>query len=565
MLSPPDPSESHASDTPTETPGPHVLPRIFSGLRTVISSTILSRLLGMVRDIATASLFGLGPVMDAFAFAFRIPNLARRLFGEGALSAAFLPVFAREFEKSNAEGSQSAWQLASAVFSLLSAVLAILVVVGELGLALFAANSADSSSRLLIGLTAVMLPYAVLICLAAQVTAVLHALGEFTIPALLPVVLNLCLLATIWLVDPLFDPDRVAQAYALAVCVLIAGVLQLALQLPGLHRLGFRFSFQWKPVWPAVTQILRSMLPVTLGLSITQINTMLDSCIAWAFSRAVDGPAQMSIFGHPNYPLEAGAVSALYYGERIYQFPVGVFGVALGTVLFPLFSRHAARGEFDRLRDDLTLALRLVLVIGLPASAGLMLVAEPFMRLLFQHGDFHAADASRTASVIIAYGAGVWAYCGIPVLYRGFYAAGHNTAPVRIGLIAVASDLVLNLTLIWPLAERGLAYSTALSAGLQVVVLSLTIQKYVGRLDWGQLLSTATRTLFATASMSVVCLVSLQFCPTGESMTAKAAGLLVPLCLGVVTYFAAAYLLRIEELWLLFRRDRPLETGEREM
>src|SRR5262249_49004998 len=343
----------------------------------------------MFREIVSARLFGLGPVWDAFSFAFLIPNLARRLFGEGALSAAFLPVFARQLENDREGRSQSAWQLASAVFALLAAVLTGLVLAGELvlwGLNFLVAGHAET--QLVLGLTAVMLPYSLLICLAAQVTAVLDALGHFTWRALVPVVLNICWIATIWLVDPFFEPDRVAQVYALAVCIVLAGVLQLVLQWPPLYKLGFRFDRRWRKVAPAVCEMVRALLPMTIGLSITQINTLFDRVLAWTLTQPAGGSAVLPLPFVLPHPLLPAAVSALYFGERVYQFPLGVFGVALGTVLFPLLSRHAARGELDRVRDDLSLGLRLVISIGLPASAGLMLIAEPLTSVLFEHGQF---------------------------------------------------------------------------------------------------------------------------------------------------------------------------------
>src|SRR5262249_22515878 len=273
--------------------------------------------------------------------------------------------------------------------------------------------------------------------------------------------------------------------------------------------LGFRFDRRWEAVRPALREIMRAMLPVTLGLSITQINTVLDRLIAWSLTRPVDGSAGWLEATGLAFPLEPGAVSALSYAERMYQFPLGVFGVALGTVLFPLLSRHAARGEFDRVRDDLSLGLRLVIVIGVPASLGLALVNEPLTRILFQRGQFTAADTVRTAAVLVAYSVGVWAYCGIPILYRGFYAVGERRLPVIVGMGAGGLDLALNLSLIWPFAERGLAASTALSAAIQVMCLAWLIQTRIGRLDWARLATTTLKTGLATGAMSAVCLVSL--------------------------------------------------------
>jgi putative peptidoglycan lipid II flippase len=273
----------------------------------------------------------------------------------------------------------------------------------------------------------------------------------------------------------------------------------------------------------------------------------------------------MPLPGNPPYPLQAGAVSALYFGERLYQFPVGVFGVALGTVLFPLFARHAAEGAIDRLRDDLSLGLRLVLAIGIPASAGLMLVAEPLTRLLLEHGEFTLDDSKRTAALIVAYGAGVWAFCGLPILYRGFYAIGDRISPVRVGMAAVVGDALLNLTLIWPLAERGLAWSTAFSAVAQGSCLVWMIERRVGRLDWQRLRSTAARTLVATAAMVGGCLVTKALIPFEGSRLQQAGALVAPVAAGIVTYLIAARFLGLSELsWILSRKsaDTPRELPD---
>jgi putative peptidoglycan lipid II flippase len=561
-------SAPDSSKSGQPSPAVNSRPWLLSGLRIVASTTLLSRVLGMFRDMATARLFGISPVMDAFAIAFRIPNLARRLFGEGALSASFLPVFTREWERGK-DGHP--WQLASAVFSLMSVVLIALVLVGEGVLAASAYwYGQDPHTRLLLGLTAVMLPYALFICLAAQVTAVLHALGEFAVPSMVPVVLNLCLLATIYFVDPLFEPHREQQAYALAVCVLIAGVLQLALQWPALRKRGFRFTTQWQHARDGVREIIRAVIPVTLGLSITQINTLLDSVIAWIFS----GPAGtaegvntfipwLSWLGNFHFPLEAGAVSTLYYGERLYQLPVGVFGVALGTVLFPLLSRHAARGDFVKLREDVGLSLRLALAIGVPASAGLMVMALPITRLLFEHGSFLERDAERTAAMIVAYGAAVWADCSIPLLYRAFYAMGERQAAMKVGMRIVALDLLLNVTLIWPLAERGLAWSTAITAVVHVGMLVWLLQKRVGALQWGLLIRTSGKVIAGTAAMSGACLLTIRLIPQFPGLQGEILAVAAPVLAGIAVYLLFAFVLRLDEVWMLLRREKSsVSTAE---
>lgn len=533
--------------------------RLFSGLRVVSLCTLLSRILGMVRDMGMAVLFGNGPVFDAFTVAFRVPNLARALFGEGALTAAFLPLFVRELERG---GRMPAWRLAGTVFTLLAAILTLLVALGELSLyALARGTAAGAEAQLLLGLTAVMLPYLILICLAAQVSAVLNALGHFTWPALVPVVLNVVWITAIWAVAPQWDSPT-AQIYCIATAVVIAGVLQFALPLPKLFQLGFRFVAASQSTLRQAREIGRIMLPVVAGLSITQLNTLSDSLIAWSFSAPA---AEISSHASPEtgFPLPAGTASALYLGQRLYQFPLGIFGVALGTVLFPLLSRHAERGEFDRLRDDLTLGLKLVVIIGVPASAGLMLLAEPLATLLFQYQSFTSNDARQTAEMIAAYGVGVWAYCGLLIVHRAYYAVGDRQTPVRVGLAAILLNLILNFTLIWPLGGPGLALSTALAAMLQVSVVAWYLQDRIGRLGWHDLMQTAVRVLVATALMAGACLLTFAML-TAEDATvvARLVRVVFPLAVAVGTYFAAAWLLGISDLWRLFQRDRKTPDND---
>ncbi len=499
-----------------------------------------------------ATLFGNGVVMDAFAVAFRIPNLSRKLFGEGALSTAFIPAFVREI---NDSGIESAWRLASALLTSLALALSGLVLIAEL--VLWCVSwlwNFGPETELLIGLTAVMLPYLVLICLAAQVSAVLHAVGHFTWPALLPVMLNIVWIAAIWLLAPLFS-SPIQQVYALAGCIVATGIFQVVAPLPTLWRLGFRYDNHWHTTRQKVAGITRVMLPVLVGLSITQLNSLCDSLIAWGFSRPVEDSASSFLFGLIDYPLRSGTASALYFGQRMYQFPLGVFGVALGTVFFPLLSRHAERGDFHRLKDDLTLGLRLVIVIGLPASVGLALLAKPLTALLFQHGAFDSEDASQTAEMISAYAIGVWAYCGLLIVHRGYYAIGDRQTPLRTGVLAVLLNLSLNFTLMWKLGGRGLALSTAICAIVHVSASAWLLWNQHIRFEWSQLLRVAWRATVATATMSLVCLISLQQIDPQPDLPNRLLQVFVPMLFSVVTYLTAARLLRLDELWLLFSRQ----------
>lgn len=548
------PANTSASEPATPAATKPLTGSWLGGMLVVSAMTVLSRILGLVRDIAMASLFGLSPIMDAFTVAFRIPNLSRKLFGEGALATAFIPVFTRELQSAD---RATAWKLASAVLGWLTFFLTVLVMLGEWGLAAWIwYGGVSDETRLLIELTALMLPYLILICLASQVGAVLNSLGHFGWPATVPVILNLVWLIGAWWLTPWFASPE-SQARMLGMCILVSGVLQLAVQWPTLRATGFRFQWDWQPVRPQIREIIWTMLPVVLGLSITQINTFSDSLIAWGFSQPIGDPtAVMPIPGHPTYPLATGAVSALYYGERMYQFPLGVFGVALGTAIFPMLARHAARKEMDHLREDLSLGLRLVLVTGVPASAALMWLAQPIARCLFERGEFTADDTLRTAQIIAAYGSGVWAYCGLLILQRGCYAVSDRATPLKLGLLSVGLNLILNLTLIWFIAERGLAASTSICAMLQVAALIWGVQRQVGQLDWGPLQRCAVRTLIATALMSAAGLGLIAYGQQSGLWSGKLLGLAIP-CLGAsLAYLIAAWILKLDELWLILKRQK---------
>jgi len=529
---------------------------LISAARITSLGTLTSRLLGMVRDVATAAMLGMaqGGVMDAFVIAYRIPNLFRRLFGEGALTASYLPVLSGELEKDR----QSAWRLASVTLTWVSLLLAALVLLGEVLFGLVWLFWGDAPGvGLLVGLAAVLLPYMLLICLAAQLTATLHALSHFSIPAFTPAVLNVCWLAAIWLVAPSFAPDKQAQAFVLAVAVLVAGVLQVGVQVPMLRRLGFQFDYHWGAARSSVAQIGRMLLPMLGGLAVTQINTFLDSLIAWGLAAPVgpEGTPPIGwLGGAVHYPLEQGAAAAIYYGERLYHFPLGVLGLAVAAAIFPLLSRHAARGDRKELGADLTLGLRLVVCLGVPAGVGLVMLAHPVAKLLFEHGEFTSHDTLRAARMIACYAIGVWAFCALPVVVRGFYALKDSRTPVKVAACTVGLNLVLNLTLIWPLAEAGLAVATSISAIVQVLVLVWIFSRRESPLRWSTLAATAGRTLPATLLMAAGGYGTLSMIDCTQRLTNELARVLLPLVVSAATYCTAYRLLGGRELAMVFGR-----------
>jgi len=528
---------------------------LVSGLWVTALGTLASRVLGFARDVATAGLLGLGGgVMDALVIALRIPNLFRRLFGEGALAAGFVPVLSRDLHSDR----RQAWKLISVMLVWLSAVLAAIVLLGEALLAIVWMLSGDRPGIVLVvELSATLLPYLWLICIAAQLSATLQALGRFKVPALAPAALNLAWLAgALWLA-PATSENKMTQAFILAACILFSGVLQAAVQWRALVREGFRFDYDWPACRQGMTRIGRSLLPLSFGLAVTQVNTLADSLLAWGLS-APPGkkPGIAWLGGAWNYPLASGATAAIYYAERFYQLPVGLLGVALATVIFPLLSRHAARGDRRQLAGDLGLGLRLALFLGIPASVGLMLLAEPLSRLCFERGEFTADDTARTARLLGCYACGVWAYCAAPVLVRGFYALGDSASPVKVASSAVLLNVLLNISLVWPLAECGLALATSTSATLQVIVLAAWFSKRHAVLPWKELRGAAGKSVVSAAVMAAAVLVARMHIPSAGW---EGAGALCGTCLaGALAYLFTAWLLRTEELSVLLgRTDRP--------
>jgi putative peptidoglycan lipid II flippase len=249
-------------------------------------------------------------------------------------------------------------------------------------------------------------------------------------------------------------------------------------------------------------------------------------------------------------------VASIYYGERLYQFPLGLLGMAVATAIFPLLSRHAARGDRQRLGEDLTLGCRLVLLLGAPASVGLMLLAAPLTQLLFQRGQFTAEDAVRAARMIALYSSGVWAYCASPVVVRGYYALGDRITPVKIGALAVATNLVLNLILVWPLAEGGLAVATSLAAGVQVFLLLAVFSRRQSHLGWTVLMTTVARTMIATATMALAGYLTLQAIPEVNRLTYEMARVLGPLAVGLAVYLGTLLLIGRRELSVLWAAEK---------
>jgi len=528
---------------------------IMRGAGILAAFTFLSRVLGLVRDALSAALFGAGATWDAFSFAFRVPNMLRRLLGEGALSAAFIPMFAGRLEAGDREGAAA---LAGRIAGVLTVLLGVLIVAAEgIVLTLLVFANPNEQWRLALGLTAVLLPYMLPICLAALLAAVLNSLRHFTTPALAPVTLNLVWILAVGFVAPAVSSDPIVRIYIVAAGILLAGLLQLALQVGGLRAERFVFAPVLAPAHSDVRRLARAMGPVALGMAAVQLNLLLDGVIALSLAGPEDGAA-LRLFGAVlGYPMRVGANSVLYYGNRLMQLPLGVFGIAIATAAFPALSRHAAREDRAAFAASLRRSLGLVVFVAAPSGVGLIVLREPIIALVFRRGAFTAAMADRTAAVTLAYSTAVWAYCAVHVLSRAFYALGRAGTPAAVAAVAVLANLALNLTLVWPLAEAGLAAATAVSAVLQVAVLWWLLQRAGMTGDPRRLLGSIGKTLLATGIMAGACLAVLGRLPAAWSVGSlglRCLRVVLPTAAGGSAFVAAAAVLRAEELHETARR-----------
>jgi putative peptidoglycan lipid II flippase len=405
---------------------------------------------------------------------------------------------------------------------------------------------AGGSWSLTLSLAMVMLPYVVLIATAAVAAAMLRGLGEFQTPALLPLWLNVCWLASIWLVVPRFASDPARQAHVMAWAVLLAGVVQIVAQWPSLRRHGWHWQRSGisKQDAPAARLIGPTVLAMT-GLMAPQANALVDGLTAWLLS----GP------GAP-YPLAPGAAAATYLGERLLMFPVGLIGVTVAMVVYPTLSRHSARRQAELLFDQLVASLRLVLLMAVPATFGLVLLAVPLTRLLFQRGDFTAGDTIRTAAMIQAYAVGVWAQSMLPVVVRGFYAARQFNMPVLVGVAAMITNAIVNVVLVFAVDETGLGLATSLSAAMHVaVLLGLTPRVLQQRAQTMRpLAATGLKSALASALMCLAGWAALRLMPLLQLPFSDVTTVVVPLAVCLATYFVVAAILMPDELRLL--RDR---------
>ncbi len=426
-------------------------------LLTVSGMTMISRVFGFVRDMLIARTFGAGLYTDAFFVAFKLPNLLRRVFGEGAFSQAFVPILA-EYKTQRGEGETK--QLVDHVSALLGLVLLAITTLGILGAPVIIMITAPGfhgtpdKFQLTVELLRITFPYILFISLTSLAGGVLNSYSKFAIPAFTPTLLNLSFIAfSLWLA-PYFDPPVKALAWA----VFVGGILQLGFQLPYLKKIGMFPRPRLNLKDPGVWRILKLMGPAIFGVSIGQISLLINMVFA-SF-------------------LKTGSVSWLYYADRLMEFPTGVLGVAVGTILLPSLSKHHAKGdpaEFSKLLDW---GIRVTLLLTLPCALALALLATPLVCVLFYHGAFSPNDVAMTSQALMAYSLGLMGLVMVKVLAPGFYAKQNIKTPVKIGILTLAATQVLNVSLIDPLQHVGLALAIGLGACINTLLLYWKLRQY---------------------------------------------------------------------------------------
>ncbi len=511
---------------------------------TVSGFTLLSRITGLVRDVLVAGAFGAGPLTDAFWVAFRIPNLLRRLFAEGAFSQAFVPILGQARTERDEDGVRV---LLDHVAQLLTFALMIVTVLGVVGapwvVSLMAsgwvAEGQHTAFEAAVWMTRVMFPYILCMSLVAFASGVLNTWRRFAVPAFTPVLLNLAMIGACLFLTPYFE----VPIHALAVGVMAGGVAQLAVQWAALARLGLvpRLRPQVRRAWqdPIVQRILRQMLPAILGVSVAQISLLINTNIAtW---------------------LAGGSVSWLTFADRLMEFPTALLGVALGTVLLPSLSAAHAKQDFSRYNQLLDGGLRLVLLLGLPAALGMALLSEGLVATLFNYGAFSAADVGQTRLAVTAYSAGLLGLLAVKILAPGFYARQDIRTPVRVAIVVLVATQLMNALFVPWLAHAGLALSIGLGATLNAGVLLLLLYRrklYQPGPGWRRFFLSIAPAQFGLAGVLLaanhyVAWTSTQAGYAGE--LARAGQLALVLALSGLVYFAL--------LWLCGIRPRHFKAA----
>jgi len=490
-------------------------------------ATFCSRILGFVRDMVIARLFGVYIYAQAFVIAFKIPNLLRDLLGEGAANAAIVPVLT---EYSVKRTKEEFWELANVLMNVFLVVLCGITILGvvfaPVTVRLIAPGFAASPEKLAatILLTRLVFPYILLIGLAAYAMAILNTLKHFSIPAFSPCLLNISIIAC-----ALFWGEGVR---GLAAGVLIGGLLQLAVQLPVLYKKGFRFSFNNNFAHPAIKQIGKLMTPRLFSSAVYHLNNFVDS-----------------IFGSLAFIAGEGAVAALYFSYRLIQFPLGIFSNSLSQAILPTFSRQALEPDQEKLKVTLGFGLRMIFFLMVPASAAFMVLSDPLVKNLFGGGRFDLHSVRMTADALFFYSIGLAAYGGVKILQSCFFSLKDTITPTKVSVLALIINICLNAILMFPMKLSGIALATSISGITSFCVLFYILRKKINGFDCRQFFSSVLKVVLASIGMAAVCYLASRWDPAIHNhLLCRAFKLLFPITCGIIAYAGFCFGLKVEEM-----------------
>ncbi|HTD68730.1 MAG TPA: murein biosynthesis integral membrane protein MurJ [Candidatus Limnocylindria bacterium] len=490
-------------------------------------ATMLSRVLGLVREMAYANFMGVSWVAGAFAYAFQIPNLFRRLLGEGALTAAFIPIFK---QKEKADGQEAMWQAANAVISglLVAASIIVVLAIVIISLVLGVVRIDEASTILMLRLLRVMFPYLIFVCFAAVCMGMLNARGHFFVPALGAALLNVAMIASVYFIAPLMGTELHEKIFGLAIGVLVAGFAQAAFQMPLLYREGFHY--RWVRPWtdPTVRAVIQRMLPATIGVAVFQINVMIASGFAFAV-----GPEIVAAFG---------------VAVRLMELPQGVFGISLATYILPTLSGLAAEKKYPEFRATLRDGIAYLLFINLLATVLLIVLGEPMIRLLFEHGKFDAVATARTTRALVALAPGLIAFSCVNIFARAFYALGDTKTPMKISVFCLVLNAALTLPLVWFMKEAGLGIANTATSFVNIFLLTFALRKKLGRLDMQSLRHHIGALLLCAAGAALgawFVRAWWEWSIGHQTFWSKVGEVFVSMLCAAVIYFAVAWAMRV--------------------
>lgn len=446
-------------------------------------ATFISRILGYVKDMILARFFGATGIADTFFVAFRIPNLLRELFAEGSMSSALIPVLT---EYQTTHGKEEAKRLVRVTFTFIVIFVGLICLIGIIFapaiVTVIAPGFLNMPEKfsLTILLTRIMFPFLLFISLAALTMGALNTRRIFFIPALAPAMLNITIITAVLLIAPGMGQPIVAVAVGVA----LGGFIQFAFQLPSFFKNGYSLIPEYDFRHPGLKKMSILILPATMGMAVAQINIFISTILA-------------------SY-LPEGSITYLYYSMRLIQFPIGIFGVAMGMAVLPTLSEHAVKGEFDKLRDDFSFALRLLFFITVPAMAGLIALREPIVNILFQRGEFDYTATVGTAQALLFYSIGIWSIVGVRVIIASFYSMQDTRTPVKVAVIAVTMNIILSIILMGPLKHGGLALANSLASGVNFTLLFFLLKKRLKRVDGRKILYSFIKTIFAASIMGII-------------------------------------------------------------